>query len=165
MKNAHFDAIVLPVALAHEKFGGKPVFERVQILDAGSQSHAFIGNPNFVVTTVPYPGNLEIVVDAEGKRTLKIVPKTQRSLKDISYLLFKSVLRAIDEFNTSHPDSIKTVLFDLEVIGFAPEAAAEEAEGARTAITEHRLLPEPASSSAPAAEESDPSTARRGAGS
>jgi hypothetical protein len=132
------DAMAMPAVVAHERYGGSPIVGRSQVLDGGADGKRDGHNPRWIVTTVPFPAELQLVSE-NGEMSWKIVQTHKLSRWRETYLTFRGMLRAVEDFNEVYDyKHISTITIDLEYIGMSNEYAADEASSARIAATNYR---------------------------
>lgn len=112
---SELDAEVLPSALAHQKFGGKPKASCAQILSGAATQEA----PSWVITIPPVSAHLEERVRPDGGKETVIVPDVQMSPDQEVYWIFEKVFRVVsDSWDIGLAPVIHTLGFSLELLDF-----------------------------------------------
>lgn len=127
------DAALMLGMFAHERYGGRPIEERSQVLPTRSA----VG-PRFVVTPPARAGRLERVLEKDGTSRMTVVPERPLVPEDQTRFAFEQVMAAVNEHNRTYPqDAIRAIGFSPEFIGF-DDHVAERARGFVAAITSSR---------------------------
>lgn len=126
------DALVMMAAIAHDQFGGEPILGKSQILDGLTKQQ--YNRPRWIVTTVPFPAEIQSRQHEDGTTTFVVVRKPGKSDNNEVRILFHEILTAVDEFNIDFDDGITTLRIDLDWLNFEESTSVADAASALSAI-------------------------------